>query len=424
MKKDSLHNYLIATCLFVFAFVTLMQKGGSGVNNPVVAKVGSVKIKVSDVRKYIGLIELPEGVDRNSEEVQSYLFHRALEVAIRRSLITQECKSLGLVVSKNKVKESILKNENFQVEGTFYRNKFLGQLAKNGITEYQFMEIEKENLLHKQWYFIISNSYKISKNVMCTVESAFRQKRSIRYGSVFHNSVSVPNPTEVQLKKFYEENKVIFEVKARKVYEIAEVEGKSEVDLQVMNKMMVNKKFALAVKKYGLKTFFSNNSLPYYTNLINAVDKQDLEIGESTGLYSMNGKHYSLKLVKIISSYIPDFNSIKKQVKAEYIKNFQKNNVSSSNVNWKNYYNLSYNSQIDLPADVVEAIFNSPKGKVMKIQKNDITYFFIIDSITHSKEKTADIELISSYVYSNMNNEIIEAALRTLRYKYKIVVLI
>ena len=106
MKKIDLKSIVLWGVLGAFAIGGAFQSM-FGVNNPVLAKVGSSSIKAVDVRRFIPLIPIPEGMYKESSSVQNYVFFQALNMAVQRELVNLECKRLGFIVSNFQVKESI-----------------------------------------------------------------------------------------------------------------------------------------------------------------------------------------------------------------------------------------------------------------------------------------------------------------------------
>ena len=125
MKKIDLKSIVLWGVLGAFAIGGAFQSM-FGVNNPVLAKVGSSSIKAVDVRRFIPLIPIPEGMYKESSSVQNYVFFQALNMAVQRELVNLECKRLGFIVSNFQVKESIKRNKNFMESGSFSRSKYLG----------------------------------------------------------------------------------------------------------------------------------------------------------------------------------------------------------------------------------------------------------------------------------------------------------
>lgn len=425
-KKHNIKNILIWGILGLFIISGMMQGNLFGMRNPVVAYVGNLKIKVSDVRKYMNLIQIPENIDRNLPQVQNYIFQKALDLMIQRSLITQECRRLGLVVTNKQVVEAIKKQPQFLVDGYFSRSKFLSELSKLGLSEMEYKSIQKENLLHKQWIFMLQNSYAIPDKIAQSVASVYSQKRSGRYLIIDRNKISVPKLNNNQLEKFYKDHVELFRVPENRVFKIVVFkEGSNEK----IDKMLSAQKFDQAAKKFSALTIHSdapvadlNAVIP--ENILDILKKSNLQLGQNTNLYIASNISYAAKLIKVEPSYLPEFSKIKSQVYNEYIKLYRMKNANVAGC-WLRLQDVKFGENYLGVSDIIlNMIFKNPIGKVVRYDKDDFTYYVIVDSIKQNASSDEEIMRSKGYLQLAMLNDVIAAAMNSLQLRYKIKVLL
>lgn len=426
-KKREIKNLLIWGILGLFVISGVMQGNVFGVRNPIVARVGSTQIKVSDVRKYANLIQLPEGVDRQDPRVQEYVFKQARDMLIQRALITQECKRLGFVISDAKVVEVIKKQRQFSVDGSFSRAKFLEELSKLGLSEMEYKSIQKDNLLHAQWRFMIQNAYIVPKKAAQVVASAYSQKRSGRYAIIDRNKISVPKLSGVALEKFYKDNLDLFRVPQKRVYKILSFNSTSGGEK--LDTMLAKQKFADVEKKFDHVAITSDAAVESLNALVPAelikfFDRMPLKEGENTRLYGVGEKRFAAKLIRVEESYLPEFSKIKDKVNAEYARQYRLKNVQPGGA-WLRVFDLKFGENyLGVPELVLQAMFLNPVGKVARYDRDNETYFVVVDKIVPGVGSENQVLAAQNYLQQAMLNDVVYAALNSLRLRYKIVVLI
>ncbi len=426
-KKHNIKNLLIWGILGLFVVSGMMQGNVFGIRNPVVARVGSLQIKVSDIRKYANLIQLPEGIDREDTRVQEYVFRQARDLLINRALITQECKRLGFVVSDAKVVEVIKKQRQFISEGKFSRAKFLEELSKMGLSEMEYKSIQKENLLHRQWTFMLQNAYIVPNSAAKVIASTYSQKRSGRYAVIDRSKMSVPKLNPADLEKFYKDNIELFKVPQKRVYKI--LAFKDNKNAQKLQSMLDNQKFGDVQKKFEHVAIMSDADVESLnalvpSELIKFFDRMPLKTGENTRLYGVGEKRYAAQLVRVEDAYTPELSKIKDKVVAEYAKQYRLKNVQPGS-GWFKLFDVKFGENyLGLPDVVLQALFFNPVGKIARYDKENETYFVVVDKIAQGEASPAQVQASANYLQQAMLNDVVYAALNSLRLRYKITVLI
>lgn len=424
-KKYSLKNLLIWGILGLFVVSGAMQGNVFGMHNPVVAHVGSQKIRVSDIRKYMNLIKVPDDVDRSQPQVQNYIFMKALDLVIQRSLITQECKRLGFVISDKKVIDTIKKQSQFQENGSFSRARFLSELSKLGFSEMQYKSIQKENLLHRQWMFMLESAYVIPERISDCVASASAQKRSGRYMEISHASIKVPKLSNTELAKFYKQNEALFKEDKRRVFKI--VEFTNVQSLEKIERLLSKSKFEKAVDSFHGKTYMSDKVAPgeLPKDLIRIMQTIELEVGQNSRLFTIENKHYALYFEKEEQPIARSLKEIESLVREEYRKQYIKNHCNPNAKNWVKLVNIrAGENYLGVPDFIVGALFLNKVGKVARYDQDSSTYFVVTDAIVN--EKISEIEKNSArdYLSAGILQDVIFASMNSLKLRYKITVLI
>lgn len=429
-KKYSMKDLLTCGILGLFVISGLMQGNIFGGKNPVVARVGSSAIKLTDVRKYANLIRLPENIDRNNPQVQQKIFNEALGLIIRRSLVTQECKRLGFVITNEQVVESIKKQQIFWENGKFSRAKFLAHLGKLGISEMEYKSIHKEDLLHSQWRFLLKNAYIIPEHAATTFADAYSQKRSGRYIVIDRNKIVVPKPSNVQLEKFYKDNIDSFKMPQEKIYKLLVLKEANEK----IESMLQSQKFSAVEKKYASASIMSNgdekeiNAL-FPEQLISSLNQLELKEGQNTTIFGAGSKYYAAKLVKIKPAFTPEFSQVKAKVIKEYEKAYRMHHATVQNkAAHRGWFRLSDikmgNSYLGMPDNVLQMLFKNCVGKISRYDEGDSTYYTVVDSIKPGKNTSEEIQSASVYLQDAIANEVVYAAMSSLKFRYKIKVLV
>ena len=425
-KKHGLKNILIWGILGLFIISGMLQGNLFNLHNPVIAHVGKQKIKVSDIRKYMNLIKLPEGLDRESLQAKNYLFSKALDLMIQRALITQECKRLGFVVSDEVVTNSIKKKVQFHENGVFSRDKFLKELGKLRLSEMEYKSIEKEDLLHSQWIFMLESAYCIPDFVANSIANAAVQRRNGRYIAIENSKIKVPKLNTAQITKFYKDNIELFKKKEEKIFSVIEIPNSK--NLENIEYLLSKQKFDDVAKKFGF-TIYTSDNLPDIKEkeAISKLAKRlnDLEIGKNDNrVYVIGDKYYAFKLVKIIPMYTPSLEEIRSQVESEYAKQYRSQHVNINGKEWIKLINLKLGeTYLGVPEIVVNAIFMNAPNKIFKYEQNDITYYVITDKILNGVATPAAKIAAREYLSSRILNDVIFAAMKSLK-RYKITVLI
>jgi|GEM_PF-3221593 len=425
-KKYGIKNLIIWGILGLFVLSGLVQGNVLGMRNPVIAQVGSQKIRASDIRKYMNLIKVPDDVDRSSTQVQNYIFMKALDLVIQRSLITQECRRLGFVISDQKVIYTIKKQSQFQENGEFSRTKFLSELSKLGFSEMQYKSIQKENLLHRQWFFLLESAYAVPSKISDYVAAANAQKRSGRYVEVQHSQIKVPKVDQAELARFYKKNSDLFAPKKRKIFKIAEFSNDLKVVAKI-NRMLAHGKFQEAADKFEAKMYESDRILPGQLpdELIRIIEVINMQIGKNSQIFTIGKKHYALYFIKEIQPKQPTLDQVEQQVRAEYNKQYIKSHISEKGHGWIQLADIRMGENyLGVPDFVIGALFLNKPGKVARYDHDGVTYFVVVDKVVNESVNEIQKKAAADYLSAGILNDVIFAAMNSLKIRYKISVLI
>lgn len=393
-----------------------------GTQDQVVAHVGKKAIRASEVRKFMGFIRVPEGINRNDANVQHMIFSQALYLVVEKSLVEQECESLGLVVSDEKVIESIKSNPLFQESGIFSKEKFEAELKKHNLSEMEFKYVQKQNLLYKQWSFLLRSTFKIPEHVVETVAKAFTQKRSGKYTEIDFTKIKIRKPDMKTLEAFFQTHRNAFKIPEKRIVEIVIFPDSKNLE-DISSRLKTNEFEALAQEFSGkYYTHDKLGSLPKELGEAIKAKAETLEKGEVSSLYALYEKIWAIRLKEIIPAEIPQFDLIKKTVAEVYTIVEQKKKAKiERNSKWVHLSDLMMNEEtIGINPQIVRAIFYHKKGETTRLDAERSIYYVMTEKISKPTVLEPELDQARNFLQKRMMEDITEAAVNSLRLKYKI----
>ncbi|HUE44890.1 MAG TPA: SurA N-terminal domain-containing protein [Aestuariivirgaceae bacterium] len=212
-------------------FITLLAAsfavwGVADVFNPrqgdVLVTVGDVEItadeyrnvfnrQVRQISRQIGRSITPEmardmGLDR-----------QILNQLIRDAAFTAQARNLGLAVPNRAVVSRIAGNSNYQnAQGEFDPQDFRRLLAANGLSEGEFIATQRQEMLSGAISDALGSGIAPPRPLVEALWQFQSERRDAQYFEVDAGDVTVPEPSEGELREFHEENPALFEVPERR----------------------------------------------------------------------------------------------------------------------------------------------------------------------------------------------------------------
>ncbi|WDI78385.1 SurA N-terminal domain-containing protein [Candidatus Purcelliella pentastirinorum] len=242
-----------------------------------------------------------------------------IEQFINEILLKQYTKKLNFKITDDKIKNFILNDESFKINGLFNNNKYLIILKKINLTVNQYIKILKDKILIKEIIENIKNSNFILNKEIKILTNLLNQKRIVQIA-------------KINLKNYKYKNKI--EIKKQILQTINKLNKGIYINLNKL-KIKFNKKKILTLSKkndkninkiiFNLQTPINNKPIYYLSKCKN--NKNILLLIKLIKVYYDN--------IDIRNIKINDFKEYNKQMEIEYIMS-----------NLTNHANIKYNKNI------------------------------------------------------------------------------
>ncbi len=133
---------------------------------------------------------------------------RILQQLLAEASMQQEAKNLNLGISRDMLIELVARDPNFQSNGKFDHNRFLGLLASNNLSEATYVTAQRSLELRKQVAAAVNGGLALPAAYADAVHTYSSEERSIQYlvlGAA--QAGDVGTPADADLNTFYEANK-------------------------------------------------------------------------------------------------------------------------------------------------------------------------------------------------------------------------
>jgi peptidyl-prolyl cis-trans isomerase D len=188
---------------------------GFGANN--LAQVGGVEIGADTFRNayQAELQTLQRAEHRNitNEEAHQYgLDRQVLSQLVNEAALDDQARGLGLAISDEDIKKTIINNDNFKGEtGRFDRQGFDAFLRDEGFTEKSYVRQQRSVALRRQIVDALTNGVQLPKALLEAIFRFQMETRSVDY-IVFPNASagSLPAPSEEELKGYFESTRQLY----------------------------------------------------------------------------------------------------------------------------------------------------------------------------------------------------------------------
>jgi peptidyl-prolyl cis-trans isomerase D len=148
----------------------------------------------------------------NDQARQAGLDRQILGRLVTEAALDQKAQSLGLAMSDAQVVKSITTDPIFKdTTGQFDKNRFDSLLRDNGYTERSFVREQKSVYLRREIGEALAGEVQTPEIMTAAVDRFRNEARSVDYVILSAASVGdIPQPTDEELKKFYEARKAAF----------------------------------------------------------------------------------------------------------------------------------------------------------------------------------------------------------------------
>ena len=282
---------------------------------------------------------------------------------IDSTLILLEAKSLGIVANDNTVKKEIIKIPVFFKDGKFNKDIFDKFIQSYGISEQDFIDKLKENIIRSTFINSISSHNVIIPGLIQIILQDVLHTRDIKLIKIPFSSFKLPhNPDEAELKTIYEKNKNSFKIHEKRIIDYVlisseslkhDIDHVSDSDLKKLydeksflfvepekrdvsqiqldsldkatkakNELLKGSDFKAVTKKYAPKFKNGNLGIITYNDFDEDISEKlfSLKIGETSEVIETPLGLYIFKVEKIIPEKKKEFNDVKDTLRNEYLK--------------------------------------------------------------------------------------------------------
>ncbi|HUB97141.1 MAG TPA: SurA N-terminal domain-containing protein [Stellaceae bacterium] len=193
-----------------------------------VATVGGMDISADQVNQAVQTqLERLRGLFGGSIDAdqakQLGVVDQALQQIVSQDLIDLEIKRLGLAIGDETVRDAITANPAFHNEqGAFDRDLYAQVLLNNQMTEAQFEQTQRQDLLKAQLTGALSDGMTPPKELVDALYRARAEKRVAATITVPASALGAPpTPTDAELDTFYQAHKDDFRTPERRTFKVA-----------------------------------------------------------------------------------------------------------------------------------------------------------------------------------------------------------
>jgi peptidyl-prolyl cis-trans isomerase D len=188
---------------------------GFGANN--LAQVGGVEIGADTFRNaYQAELQSLQRAERRNitnEEAHQYgLDRQVLSQLVNEAALDDQARRLGLAISDEDIKKTIVNNDNFKGEtGRFDRQGFDAFLRDEGFTEKSYVRQQRSVALRRQIVDALTSGVQLPKALLEAIFRFQMETRSVDY-VVFPNASagSLPTPSQEELKGYFESTRQLY----------------------------------------------------------------------------------------------------------------------------------------------------------------------------------------------------------------------
>ncbi len=177
------------------------------------AKVGSTEIPVSDFQRAfqneLDTISQQSGRRISAEEARAAgLDDRILSQLMAWAAIEEHAVELNLAMADKAIADSMMRDPNFQgPNGQFSRINFENMLGRLGLNERGFLALRRRDELREQVTTAIANGVAVPDAMIDVMHEWKNETRRVDEFTIdAAKAVTVPDPTEEQIKQTYENN--------------------------------------------------------------------------------------------------------------------------------------------------------------------------------------------------------------------------
>ena len=226
----------------------------------------------------------------------------------QEALILEESRVLGLTVSRDVQKQSLLETQIFQNEdGEFNSSKFRTVLLQNGLSEDQYLELIKKNILKQQLINTISSSARYPETLLKIIGKYNLEKRNITIIDI-PKVENIEIPSQSDLDKHLKENEEKWKEPAKRTAEYFTIYPEDYYKTIQIDEATLVEEFELRKDIYEIKEKRSFDQIIFNDEDDAIKNYEQLKNGKSLNDIVFENSELKISSVKDINfSEIPKF---------------------------------------------------------------------------------------------------------------------
>ena len=339
---------------------------------------------------------------------------------------------LGFVVSDAQIAREIREFPEFQLDGQFSTYMFDNVLANSGYSEASFANILRHQVLRGYVLGAMSIPVAVPDFVAQAVYDARYSQRQIDYVTVNYSDFDVADPTDEQLRIYYEQNPHVIPEQRTVSYVLipADMEKPDSYDaaydqaILVEDDIIAGETMADAASRHKAKfvslgTFDADNrpvDEVLTDNMMNQIF--DMEEGLESELIETKKGFVIVRVDKVVPSHNAEFDKVKKNLVSDWKKAEQRKQAYvhanellvdlNKDGGLKGKKTVTVTRASGAPLDVLSAAFNSEIGSNSIVNGQNSFYVLHIEKEFAPKADENKLAQIEKELEKSVNKEIID----------------
>ncbi len=276
-----------------------------------------------------------------TDPVKSEAFTKKIIASLTMNqLAMNRAKDMGYMVSDKRIADEIRTYPQFQYKGEFVPSLFDAVLQRNGMTERDFANALRGDILYQMSVGAFSVPAGVPQFAVDAFYNARHAKRDIKYSIIKFADFKVPEPTDEQLKTYYAQNpQIVPETRSVSyVFVAADMDKPDEYDKgfkkaqQVEDMIISGASMKEAAEKHKIKYVvvpaFARNAKVSDKVLSDLIDKVfTMNSGIESELLELKNGFAILRVDDIRAEHNADFEAVRKDLVARWKKSEQRKNA-------------------------------------------------------------------------------------------------
>ena len=396
---------------------------GGSAGDTTLVRVGGTEITIQQ----FSLEKTSQLADMSREEQRVIYADSALTDALNQSVLSKlttqtmaenRGRDLGFVVSDSEIAREIREFPEFQENGQFSTYLFDTILMNTGYSEAAFAAVLRNQIIREYVLGALSVPMPVADFAVTATYDARYGERKIDYSTVKFSEFTTDNPSDSELRAFYEQNPHVIPEQRTVSYVLIPAEmdkpdsydAAYDVAIMVEDDIIAGNPMDVAAKSHDAKyvslgTFDAENR-PVDKLLTDRMIARifDMDEGIESELIETDMGFVIVRVDAVIPSHNAEFESVKQNLVSDWRRNEQRKQAYvraneilvdlNQNGNMTNKKTATVSRTSGAPLDVLTAAFNNEIGTNSIVAGTDAFYVMHIDqeiAPTHNDKKMSEL---------------------------------